>query len=61
MYLIENAMGRIAELIKECIIDKKSIKEEVNRFRAKYRRIKYNYGKHFNKSIGSDSVRWEQY
>lgn len=39
----EQAMGRIAELIKECIIDKKSVKEEVNRFRVKYRKIKYSY------------------
>jgi len=39
----EKAMGRIAELIKECIIDKKPVKEEVNRFRAKYRKIKYSY------------------
>jgi glycine hydroxymethyltransferase len=36
------AMGRIAELIKECIMDKKPVKEEVNRFRAKYRKIKYS-------------------
>jgi len=36
-------MGRIAELIKECVIDKKSVKEEVNRFRAKYREVKYSY------------------
>jgi glycine hydroxymethyltransferase len=39
----EQAMGRIAELIKECIIDKKSVKDEVNRFRAKYSKIKYSY------------------
>ena len=39
----EKAMGRIAELIKECIIDKKPVKEEVNRFRAKYKKIKYSY------------------
>jgi len=39
----DKAMGRIAELIKECIIDKKPVKEEVNRFRAKYKKIKYSY------------------
>jgi glycine hydroxymethyltransferase len=39
----KKAMGRIAELIKECIIDKKPVKEEVNRFRAKYQKIKYCY------------------
>jgi len=39
----EKAMGRIAELIKECIIDKKPVKEEVNRFRAEYKQIKYSY------------------
>ncbi len=39
----EKAMGRIAELIKECIIDKKPVKEAVNRFRAEYQEIKYSY------------------
>ena len=39
----EKAMGHIAELIKECILDKKPVKEEVNRFRAKYQKIKYSY------------------
>ena len=39
----EKAMGRIAELIKECIVDKKPVKEEVNRFRSKYKEIKYSY------------------
>ena len=41
----ERAMGRIAELIKECIMDKKPVKEEVSRFRAKYQKIKYSYDK----------------
>ena len=36
-------MERIAELMKECIIDKKSVKEEVNRFRSEYQRVKYSY------------------
>ena len=39
----EAAMGRIAELIKECIVDKKPVKDEVNRFRAEYQAIKYSY------------------
>ena len=39
----KQAMGRIAELIKECVIDKKEVKEEVNRFRSKYRKVKYSY------------------
>ena len=36
-------MGRIAELIKECIIDKKTVKEEVNRFRSKFQEVHYSY------------------
>ena len=36
-------MGKIAELIKECVIDKKTVKDEVNRFRAQYRNVKYSY------------------
>ena len=39
----EDEMVRIAELIKECLIDKKSVKEEVNRFRSEYREVKYSY------------------
>jgi glycine hydroxymethyltransferase len=41
----EDEMVRIAELIKECIIDKKSVKEEVNRFRSDYQCVKYSYDK----------------
>ena len=36
-------MRRIAELIKECIVDKKKIKEEVNRFRSAYQEVKYSF------------------
>jgi glycine hydroxymethyltransferase len=36
-------MERIAELMKECIIDKKEVKEEVNRFRSEYQLLKYSY------------------
>jgi hypothetical protein len=31
--------------MKECVIDKKSVKEEVNRFRSEYQRVKYSYDK----------------
>ena len=47
------AMGRIAELIKECIIDKKPVKEEVNRFRARYKKIKYSYDSIKEKKAGA--------
>ena len=39
----EEEMGRIAELIKECIKDKKTVKEEVNRFRSEYQDVHYSY------------------
>jgi glycine hydroxymethyltransferase len=39
----EPEMGRIAELIKECIIDKKAVKEEVSRFRSEYQEVHYSY------------------
>jgi glycine hydroxymethyltransferase len=39
----KDEMGKIAELIKECIIDNKSVKEEVNRFRRDYQAVKYSY------------------
>ena len=38
-------MERIAELMKECIMDRKPVKEEVNRFRSEYQRVKYSYDK----------------
>lgn len=41
----EDEMVRIAELIKECLIDRKSVKEEVNRFRSEYQEVKYSYDK----------------
>ena len=41
--MAEQEMGRIAELIKECIIDKKTVKEEVNRFRSDYQDVHYSY------------------
>jgi glycine hydroxymethyltransferase len=36
-------MRRIAELIKECLVDKKKVKEEVNRFRSAFREVKYSF------------------
>jgi glycine hydroxymethyltransferase len=39
----EAEMVRIAELMKECIIDKKPVREEVSRFRSEYQRVKYSY------------------
>jgi len=36
-------MGKIAELIKECIVDRKAVKEEVNRFRAQYQNVHYSF------------------
>ena len=36
-------MGQIAELMKECIVDKRSVKDEVNRFRGRYQEVKYSY------------------
>jgi glycine hydroxymethyltransferase len=39
----EQEMGRIAELIKECIIDRKTVRDEVNRFRTEFQEVKYSY------------------
>ena len=39
----EEEMVRIAELIKECVIEKKLVKEEVNRFRSEYQEVKYSF------------------
>jgi glycine hydroxymethyltransferase len=36
-------MGQIAELMKECIVDNKPVKDEVNRFRGKFQSVKYSY------------------
>jgi glycine hydroxymethyltransferase len=36
-------MERIAELIKEVIIDRKDVREEVNRFRANFQDVQYSY------------------
>jgi glycine hydroxymethyltransferase len=39
----EAEMENIARLMKECVIDKKPVKEEVNRFRSEFQRVKYSY------------------
>jgi glycine hydroxymethyltransferase len=44
-------MERIAELMKECIIDEKPVKEEVNRFRSEYQRVKYSYDEPLPKQL----------
>ncbi len=36
-------MERIAQLIKECILDNKSIRDEVNQFRKEYLEVKYSF------------------
>jgi glycine hydroxymethyltransferase len=36
-------MERIAELIQECVVGKKDVKEEVNRFRGAYQEVRYSY------------------
>lgn len=36
-------MERIAELVKEVIIDQKDVREEVHRFRLNYQDVRYNY------------------
>ena len=41
--MAEEEMVRIAELIKECIIDKKSVKGEVNRLRSAYQEVRYSF------------------
>ena len=41
----EQEMGRIAELIKECIIDNKTVKEAVSRFRSQFQEVNYSYDK----------------
>ncbi|MFQ5484760.1 MAG: serine hydroxymethyltransferase, partial [Desulfobacterales bacterium] len=39
----EDEMFHIAALIKECIINKKVVKEEVNRFRSEYQAVRYSF------------------
>jgi len=39
----EEEMVCIAELMKECIIEKRSVKEEVNRLRSEYEEVKYSF------------------
>jgi hypothetical protein len=46
-------MEHLSRPIKECIFDKKPVKEEVNRFRSEYQRDKYSY----DKPLSRQSVR----
>lgn len=39
----KDEMRRIAELIKECLMEGKAVKEEVNRFRLAYQDVKYSF------------------
>jgi glycine hydroxymethyltransferase len=39
----EPEMEKIAELMKEVVIEKKSVKEEVNKLRANYQNVKYSF------------------
>ncbi len=39
----KDEMEKIAQLMKECIADNKSVKEEVNRFRRDYQDVKYSF------------------
>ncbi len=39
----EPEMEKIAELMKECIVDKKNVKDEVNSFRANYQEVQYSF------------------
>jgi len=39
----EQEMEYIAKLIRECIIDGKEVREEVNRFRSSYTEVKYSF------------------
>jgi len=39
----EQEMEYIAKLIRECIIDGKEVREEVNRFRSNYTEVKYSF------------------
>ncbi len=49
----KDEMERIAELIKEVIMDQKDVKEEVHRFRMGYQDVKYSYD---DRAVGSDQA-----
>ena len=46
----KDEMEKIAELMKECVVDHKSVKEEVDRFRRNYQDVKYSY----DDTVGKD-------
>ncbi|MBI2931949.1 MAG: serine hydroxymethyltransferase, partial [Planctomycetes bacterium] len=41
----EPEMEEIARLMKECLIDGKEVREEVNRFRARFLDVRYSFDK----------------
>jgi glycine hydroxymethyltransferase len=41
--MMADEMMRIAELIKECIVENKPVRDEVNRFRAEFQEVKYSF------------------
>ncbi len=49
----EPEMERIAALMKECVIDGKTVKDEVNKFRADYQVVKYSFDEE-DASLSSD-------
>ena len=56
-YIPEILVTTIAELIKECIIDQKNVREEVNRFRLAYQDVKYSFD---DIEDGPDSIEAEK-
>ena len=49
----KDEMERIAELIKQVIMDQQDVKEEVHRFRMGYQDVKYSYD---DRAVGSDQA-----
>ena len=39
----EPEMGRIAELVHECIVGRRDVRSEVNRFRSGFQEVRYSY------------------
>jgi hypothetical protein len=46
-------MERIAELFRECVIEGKTVKEEVNRFRARFTRIHFSFDSRAHSASGT--------
>jgi glycine hydroxymethyltransferase len=47
----EGEMERVAELVKEVVVDQKDVREEVHRFRSDYQSVKYCYDERQDKSV----------